>query len=252
MMPRMRLSALALALLLTSPAVAKKAKPPTGPSPIAASRQLVLVTASGWDTAAAQLQRYQRARAGGAWSKVGKKITVAVGKSGMAWGIGLHGAAPAPPVKREGDMKSPAGAFALSSAFGYQPKGAGVKMPYLQLTQSIECVDDGSSAHYNQLVDKKQVKPQDWTSGEHMNRADDLYRLGVVVDHNSGTPVANGGSCVFLHIRGRDASTTAGCTALDAKDMEEVLAWLDPDAKPSLVQLPDADARRLRAAWTLP
>ncbi|MSP61309.1 MAG: hypothetical protein EXR72_13380 [Myxococcales bacterium] len=246
----MRFHLLALAAML--PCAHALAQEPRVPSPIAEARQLLFVAALTWDTSAAQLQRFQRAQPGGKWIAVGKRIPVAIGRSGMAWGIGLHGAARSPPVKREGDMKSPAGAFGLPRAFGYQPRGKAVKLPYLQLTQSIECVDDASSSHYNQIVDKLEVKPHDWTSAEHMNRADDVYRLGIVVDHNAANPVASGGSCIFLHIAFRADDSTAGCTAMASRDMEELLAWIDPEKAPALVQLPAVEARRLRAAWGLP
>jgi len=46
-----------------------------------------------------------------------------LGRAGLAWGLGLHGNPPFPgPIKREGDGRSPAGAFELSSAFGYAPR----------------------------------------------------------------------------------------------------------------------------------
>jgi hypothetical protein len=35
-------------------------------------------------------------------------------------------------------------------------------------------------------------------------------------------------------------------------DLRQVLAWLDPRARPVLVQLPAAQYGRLRGAWTLP
>jgi D-alanyl-D-alanine dipeptidase len=253
---RMRLSiaAFLVAVVPLSPALAKKAPkgPPPPPSPILEVRQLVLVTSADWDAPTGKLQRYQRSKAGGGWAKVGKQIPVAVGKAGMAWGIGLHGAAPAPPVKHEGDNKAPAGAFGLSAAFGYQPKGPKVKLPYVELIQSMECVDDAASTHYNRILDKKMIKQIDWTSAEHMNRADDLYRFGVVVDHNGGSPVASAGSCIFLHIRARDGSSTAGCTSMDAKEMEDLQGWLDPTLKPALVQMPESEAKRLKKGWGLP
>lgn len=109
-------------------------------------------------------------------------------------------------AKREGDGKSPAGVFALSSAFGYAPQPLrGSRMPYLNLTSSTECVDDVHSKYYNRIVDRSLVTP-DWNSSEHMRDAGESYRWGIIVDHNrivagdNNPPEPAGGSCVFLHI----------------------------------------------------
>ena len=158
------------------------------------------------------------------------------------------------PVKREGDGRAPAGAFRLSGAFGYRAAAEvpWVRMPYLHSTPAWKCVDDPASRHYNRLVDETAVSP-DWGSREEMLRADPLYRLGVVVDHNGAAQTRPGaGSCIFLHVwRGPD-EPTVGCTAMAESDLEQVGRWLDPSRHPALVQLPRAEYRRLRRAWGLP
>ena len=66
-------------------------------------------------------------------------------------------------------------------------------------------------------------------------------------------PVApGGGSCIFLHLRSGPDATTAGCTAFEPEPMERLLRWLDPSARPVLVQLPEAEYRTLAAEWGLP
>jgi hypothetical protein len=142
---------------------------------------------------------------------VGEPIPIVVGSKGMGWGIGLIDAGQPgvrfepEPIKIEGDGKSPAGVFALGTAFGYaaQPP-PGLKLPYLVLAPSIECVDDASSKNYNRIVDRSTVAP-DWNSSEHMRDVGESYRWGVVIDHNATVPGRTaprpgGGSCVFLHI----------------------------------------------------
>ena len=85
---------------------------------------------------------------------------------------------------REGDGRSPAGVFALGTAFGYASHALpGLKMPYLSLSPSIECVDDIASRHYNRIVDRSVVAP-DWNSSEHMRNTGKSYRWGIVIDHN--------------------------------------------------------------------
>jgi L,D-peptidoglycan transpeptidase YkuD (ErfK/YbiS/YcfS/YnhG family) len=178
-----------------------------------------------------------------------------VGRTGLAWGDGLH---PDPgiegPRKREGDGKAPAGVYRLSSAFGYAPaaEAGWIRMPYVQSDASIECVDDSRSRHYNRLVDRDTVAAPYWTSHEEMRRADELYRLGVWVDHNTDPAVPGGGSCIFLHIWRSPGVPTVGCTAMDAGDLAALLRWLDPRARPVLVQAPRAEYGRLRSALSLP
>jgi hypothetical protein len=85
-----------------------------------------------------------------------------------------------------------------------------------------------------------------------MGRKDDLYRFVVWVGHNDAPVVPGGGSCIFLHLRAGPDATTAGCTAFEPEPMERLLRWLDPTARPVLVQLPDPEFRRRGAAWALP
>lgn len=224
-------------------------------SPIIESRQLVLVITAHWDAVAGALWRYERASIDVTWRVVGSQSPVVVGRNGMGWGRGLH--APLPdegPIKKEGDGKAPAGVFRLTRAFGYAPaaEAAAVKLPYTHLTSAIECVDDSRSAHYNTLVDRSQMTAVDWNSAEQMLRPDERYRWGVIVEHNTNPTLAGAGSCIFLHIWESAAIGTAGCTALEASRLEQLLGWLDPAANPVLVQLPASEFKRLNQSWGLP
>jgi len=226
----------------------------TLPEAIAESRQLILVTTSGWDAVDGEMKLYERDTINDQWKAVGEKFPIVVGRDGMAWGRGLHGGAIGEgPVKREGDRRSPAGVFSLSSSFGYAPpeQAGDVKLPYVQAVATLECVDDPQSAHYNRIIDRAAVENADWKSSEPMRRDDDQYRRGVVVDHNAECEPGCG-SCVFLHIWEIAGKGTAGCTAMNSSSMEGVLRWLDAKKRPVLVQLPLAGFDRLRKAWGLP
>ncbi|MGE0130490.1 MAG: L,D-transpeptidase [Blastocatellales bacterium] len=229
-----------------------------GGTPLASSRQLTLVTTAGWNVVDGEMTRYERDSINHEWKIVGEKISAVVGRNGMAWGKGLHGEPPVSgkdsyPVKKEGDGRAPAGIFNLSSAFGYAPrKQAGdVKLPYVQAIATLECVDDPQSAHYNKVLDRAGIKNPDWKSSEQMRREDGQYRWGVIVDHNAKGE-AGCGSCIFLHIWDAPGKGTAGCTAMEAARMEEVLRWLNAKKRPVLVQLPQAEFERLRKVWGLP
>jgi hypothetical protein len=230
---------------------------------LARSTQIIVVTTSDWNMVDGRLRRYERGTEHEEWHPVGEPISIVIGRNGLAWGIGIvptddvQVRSAADPVKREGDGKSPAGVFALGTAFGYASEPLrGLKMPYLNLTPSIECVDDSGSKHYNRIVDRSVLAP-DWNSSEHMRNAGEAYRWGVVVDHNgtvagdTNPPEPGSGSCVFLHIWHRHQGT-AGCTAMSQTDLETLLTWLDPARQPLLIQLPTPTYERLIDRWMLP
>jgi L,D-peptidoglycan transpeptidase YkuD (ErfK/YbiS/YcfS/YnhG family) len=152
-------------------------------------------------------------------------------------------------MKQEGDGRAPAGAFRLTGIFGYAESGPD-GLPYEHATSDLECVDDVSSAHYNRVLDRTEVDV-DWSSHEEMRRDDDLYRLGIIVDHNAAR-VPGDGSCIFLHIWSGPDSVTAGCTAMPRASLEEIARWARIEDRPILVQLPQSEYERLRDPWALP
>jgi D-alanyl-D-alanine dipeptidase len=78
------------------------------------------------------------------------------------------------------------------------------------------------------------------------------YKLGVIVGYNASPPVKSRGSCIFFHIWAGLRSTTVGCTAMDVKELEQLVAWLDPRARPVVVQVPAAVYPLARKEWGLP
>jgi L,D-peptidoglycan transpeptidase YkuD (ErfK/YbiS/YcfS/YnhG family) len=224
---------------------------------------MIVVVTPNWNTVQGRLVRFERADEHGSWHSVSDPISIVVGSKGMGWGLGLIAVSQpgvrveGEPIKIEGDGKSPAGVFALGTAFGdaSQPM-RGLKLPYLVLTPSIECVDDASSKNYNHIVDRSRVA-LDWNSSEHMRDVGEAYRWGIVIDHNStvpgqSTPRPGGGSCVFLHISQSLDHGTAGCTAMKRDNLESLLLWLDPARGPLLVQMPESVYQRLVVPWSLP
>jgi D-alanyl-D-alanine dipeptidase len=219
---------------------------------LAQSRQMVVVTARDWSATNGSMQRFEFDLV--RWHPVGPCLPVVLGRNGLGWGIGMHPPHLSGPQKQEGDGRSPAGVFRLPYSFGYAPPDAvrAIRLPYIQCTASVECVDDTNSAYYNIVKDRRSLEKVDWKSSEKMKLADDEYRLGVFVEHNSGPAEAGGGSCIFLHIwKGPDAPTS-GCTAMSVGAMESLVGWLDPRSSPVLVQLPLPEYERFEQEWRLP
>ncbi|MFQ5582903.1 MAG: L,D-transpeptidase, partial [Calditrichia bacterium] len=155
---------------------------------------------------------------------------------------------------KEGDGKSPAGVFELGTVFGFAPaeQMKGLHMPYLQITESMECVDDVRSKYYNRILDRRQVENPDWQSSEKMRKIFPEYELGVVVNYNTREPEAGIGSCIFLHIRGGPDKPTSGCTAMSTGAMKKLAFWLDGKKHPVIVQLTKPLYQQLIKAWALP
>ena len=223
----------------------------------ALSRQLLLVVAAAWDSQTAQLQRFARNTPRGEWRPVGLATPVSLGKSGLAWGRGLHSPASVNGRdKQEGDGCAPAGIFAITALFGEaapdSPLAHAARLPYLPATPDLKAIDDPASAHYNRIVDQSSVAQPDWVSCEDMLRSDSRYAVGAVVAHNAEPPLPGAGSCIFLHVWAGEGVPTAGCTAMSLTVMSEIAGWLDAAAMPLLVQLPLLEYARLRTPWGLP
>ncbi len=224
-------------------------------NPVETSKQLVMVVSRTETAQKAVLHAFDRD--GDTW-RFNFSCPVVIGKNGMAWGRGLHNdrvIVEGEQVKVEGDGKTPKGAFELIRAYGYQmPKMVRIKFPYTQITPDMICIDDARSEYYNMIVrtDEKKFDAENLPSHEDMLRDDDLYKYAVLIGHNTENPEKSVGSCIFLHIWSDEDSFTAGCTAMSEESMLQLLAWLDPDKKPCLVQLTRKSYRRLKEEWGLP
>jgi D-alanyl-D-alanine dipeptidase len=229
---------------------------PPVPVPNPDSRQLVVVTTEGWTGTTGWLRRYERVPDHPDWRQVGDSVPVVVGRAGLAWGRGIRiDPRPGDPVKREGDEKSPAGEFQLSHAFGYAPADSArwLRLPYVNATPSLQCVDDPGSPRYNELVYRPTEGEPPWRSAEDMRRPDDAYQWGVVIEHNSGWAREPGaGSCIFMHVWQGPSTPTVGCTALAIHPLVALMSWLAPLRTPVLVQLPRSVYERVRVDWDLP
>ena len=220
---------------------------------IDASSQLVVVVTPSWTSTTGTMARFERSAPGSTWNRIDSPTPIVVGRTGLAWGIGFDDASAEGPHKHEGDGKAPAGIFPLDTAFGFAPPDLmrNVRLPYVELLPTTDCVDDVGSDHYNTVVDKSGVTRVDWNSAEHMREVGQ-YKIGVIVSYNASPPVKGRGSCIFLHIWNGPDSHTAGCTALDETRLRDVMQWLDPAKRPLLVQFTSDAYRQLQTRYGLP
>lgn len=210
------------------------------------SKQFLIVTSKDWDSTKANLIYYEKKK--GKLQKMSHNISVNLGRTGLGWGNGLIDFNKfAGPIKHEGDGKSPAGIFKLSSAFGYLPIDSlcWLKYQYKQVTTKIECVDDTTSIYYNTLVNSEKIT-KTWNSSEIMQLKSSAYKFGIFVDHNSNPQIPGCGSCIFIHIWDGFGKPTTGCTSMSEEQIIKLFHWLDAKKKPLLIQLPENEFNKIR------
>src|SRR5262245_47670404 len=97
---------LALLLLPTSSALHGQ----TCPEPLATARGLVLVTVPTMTSSTATMRVFERPRVEAPWQLVHPAEPAVVGHRGTGWGAGFRDfAREGEPIKREGDLRTPAG-----------------------------------------------------------------------------------------------------------------------------------------------
>ncbi len=223
-------------------------------NPLLNSKQIMISILPDDVTIEGEMFRFERKN--NKWKSQGKPYPVNIGKTGLAWGKGgeLSDNVKRGIYKKEGDGKAPAGIFTIGAAFGNETaatmKSKGVKLPFLDVADHLYCVDDVHSEHYNSIVSTEEVK-KDWTSAEEMLRKDDLYDLGIFVNHNTPTE-AGDGSCIIIHIWRAKGKPTHGCTASSKENILELMQWLDPSQNPLLIQITKEEYPTLKQWFDLP
>jgi D-alanyl-D-alanine dipeptidase len=219
------------------------------------SRQMILVLTSDRVASRGFLYCFERENPMQSWKLVAEAYPMIFGRSGLGWGRGLHPLdSTRIPLKVEGDGCSPAGVFRLGEAFGFpdEQQLPGLKLPYRQVDEFLECIDDLHSAYYTCLLSSTTTDSADWNSSEHIINSPTAYFLGVVIEHNTENPLPGAGSCIFLHVWTAPDDSTAGCTTLAKAAMENIVHWLDAAKHPVVVQLWEVLYQELRVLWQLP
>ncbi len=230
--------------------VKKPEVPPSKPD-FGRSQQLVVVITKDWNSVEGRAHMFERKNAGAKWKADGEEFAVVVGRNGLAWAEAPAGDNTAK-VKKEGDGNAPAGIFPLTAAFGKGSKPNAVELPYTKLEEFTECVDDPHSQFYNRIVNRMHVGNFDWKSSEKMLAVGEQYDLGIFVGYNSYPVQKSRGSCIFLHIWKSPTDGTAGCTAMERRMLEGLVAWAIPSKNPYIVQFPADVYEKYRKSWNLP
>ncbi len=237
---------LSLALLLL-PAAAPAFELP------AESSQCIVGIADGWDSSTVTLTVYEKKK--GVWTPAGPSWNGRLGRAGLIWGRGLHPNPAGAALKKESDMRSPAGVFSLGGAWGYDKAiKKHPKLPYRQITSRDLWVEDPDSPSYNRnvILDHEPATP--WEKQAQMKQGDYPQSLKLFIAHNAPPKVVpGGGSSIFFHIwRGEGSRATAGCTTMAEDKLRPLIAGIDPTRRPLYVLLPRAEYDARRSEWKLP
>ncbi|MFN3614543.1 MAG: L,D-transpeptidase [Rubrimonas sp.] len=129
--------------------------------------------------------------------------------------------------KREGDGATPVGVWRLTQVFWRADR---LPRPFAALPRApigprMGWSDDPACPRYNRAVALPRT-----ASAERMRRADRLYDVVVVTDHNAaGAPGL--GSAIFLHLRRGPGHPTAGCVAFRRADLLWILSRWRPSSR---------------------
>lgn len=202
---------------VSTPAAARLVSPVDQVFGVGDAQQVITVIADAPGDTTATLTAYERSAAG--WVQV---------HGPWRADIGAEGFAPAG-EKREGDGRTPTGAYGFDFAFGVLAD-PGVRLDYRRVTSdAIVWDDDPTSGRYNEWVDSSTESPG--RDPEPMYNQP-VYDYGVVIDYNpAATPGL--GSAIFLHVS--KETPTAGCVAIARDDLVALMRWIDPAKRPRIV-----------------
>jgi L,D-peptidoglycan transpeptidase YkuD (ErfK/YbiS/YcfS/YnhG family) len=133
--------------------------------------------------------------------------------------------------KFEGDGATPRGRFRLRRLWWRADRHPRPRtlLPVQRISRDLAWCEDTTDRRYNRPFLRSASEP-----GDRLWRDDHLYDFIVEIDHNTRPRVAGRGSAVFIHIARPNRSPTAGCVALEARELRRLLAWLGPSTQVSI------------------
>lgn len=130
--------------------------------------------------------------------------------------------------KREGDGGTPRGSFRPLRLWWRADRLPRPRtlLPVRRIYPTDAWCEDPADRRYNHAVKRSASEP-----GDRLRRADHLYDLIVEIDHNTRPRVRGRGSAVFIHLARPAYAPTAGCVALNGRDLRILLQRLSPKTR---------------------
>jgi len=156
-------------------------------------------------------------------TKVNKKFFLRVGKKIFKCQIGKAGYK-IYTQKNEGDKATPIGKWRLKSIYYRSDK---VLRPIIKnktfkinkITKNCGWCVDPKSIYYNKYINVKRNFHVKNINFENLWREDHAYDLVIETSHNFRPIIKGKGSAIFVHCSFSDYRKTAGCVALEKKDL---------------------------------
>ncbi len=141
-------------------------------------------------------------------------IPCSLGRHGVTWS------------KREGDGKTPAGRFRLMGGYWRADRLRPIRgaLALAPIKAHMGWCDDAADANYN-----RPLRLPARARHEELLRADGLYDVVLILDHNERPRVRGHGSAIFFHLTRNGDDPTAGCVAISRAHMLRLLPRLSRD-----------------------
>ena len=131
---------------------------------------------------------------------------------------------------------SPAGLWALGTAFGNEERPDGLLLPWRDVTPQSDWVCDADSPWFNTWQERSaSAQDDDWDydEAEHLADYPNQYAWACVIAYNlPPDPIPDRGCAIFLHCA---KGPTEGCVGLAAPELLRTLMWLDPEKHPYIL-----------------
>ena len=136
------------------------------------------------------------------------KVKCAVGKRGIKI------------KKKEGDLITPKGTFRIKCVFYRKDRVSNLKSKIKKtpIKKNMGWCDDPRSKKYNMLV----KLPFNYKA-EKLYKSNNTYDVVLVLNYNMNPIKKNKGSAIFIHIAKKNYVATAGCIAIQKKDMKKII-----------------------------
>ena len=209
---------------LALPAGSYVTKPTPLPFPVAVTvgnaTQVITVKATGSDATVTAWQK-----TGTTWTVKYTTTAARVGSNGITSGT----------TRKQGTDTTPTGTYTITQGFGVGAN-PGTTMPYHHVTTADWWVEDPTSAYYNQMRTAAQggfhLTEAGDDGSEHLINYPTQYNNALVINYNMNPAVKGRGAGIFLHDLGPQAGPTAGCVALPATVMTQIIKWINPANHP--------------------
>lgn len=214
----MAVAAVAVATLAMVPANSapevtsvQRAESPWFAGRVGSASQVISVVGAGGSNATVSTWQ----KSDGGWTPVIDGVAAKIGPLGISHTYG------------ESSSATPAGVFAIPSAFGRQPD-PGSGLAYLRVDNADWWVSDVNSPLYNTHQRcARGTCPFDESRSENLGEQGAVYDHALVMGVNSQR-VPGGGSAFFVHVT--NGAPTAGCVAIPATTLVSIMRWIRPGA----------------------